>query len=303
MLTAGCMIGPDFKTPKADVAAQWLEADHDAVDSTRSEYRDWWNVFADPTLRNLIELAYQQNLTLRAAGVHVLQARAELGVALGELWPQQQNVSATVTRNRVPLSTPFLKITDPTYWQDAFGAQAAWEVDVWGKLRRAVQSADWAYLASVAAYDDVLVTLTGDVASTYVQIRVLQAQLAIARENVVRQKQALDIASLRFKAGVATERDVYQAENVLGETEGGGAGGAPRAPDRDERAPRAARAAARADGRAPRHRPDPDRAGSGRRWASRGSAAPSARRPQGRARRGGTMRADRLREGRSPARR
>jgi NodT family efflux transporter outer membrane factor (OMF) lipoprotein len=213
------MIGPDFKTPQTDVAAQWLEADHKAVDTTRTEYRDWWNVFADPTLTYLIGLAYQQNLTLRAAGVRVLQARAELGVALGELYPQQQNVSAEVNRNRVPFSTPFLNITDPTYWQDAFGAQAAWEIDVWGKLRRAVQSADQAYLASVASYDDVLVTLTGDVASTYVQIRVLQAQLAIARENVARQKQALDIANFRFKAGVATERDVYQAENVLGETE------------------------------------------------------------------------------------
>ena len=97
------MIGPDFKTPKADVATQWLEADHAAVDATRLEYRNWWNVFGDPRLTNLIELAYQQNLTLRAAGVRVLQARAELGVALGELWPQQQTVSATVTRNRVPL--------------------------------------------------------------------------------------------------------------------------------------------------------------------------------------------------------
>ena len=58
LLTAGCMIGPDFKTPQTDVAAQWLEADHQAVDATRTEYRDWWNVFADPTLTNLIGLAY-----------------------------------------------------------------------------------------------------------------------------------------------------------------------------------------------------------------------------------------------------
>ena len=212
------MIGPDFKTPQTEIAAQWLEADHAAVDATRQEYRDWWLVFEDPVLTNLIELAYRQNLGLRAAGVRVLQARAELGVALGELYPQEQAVSATITRNRVPLSGPFRPI-DPTYWQDAFGAQAAWELDLWGKLRRGIQSADQAYLASVAAYDDVLVTLTGDVASTYVQIRVLQAQLAIARENVERQKQALQIATARFKGGAATERDVYQAENVLGATE------------------------------------------------------------------------------------
>ncbi len=212
------MIGPDFEPPKTDVAAQWLEADHRAVDATRQEYRDWWVVFDDPTLTMLIELAYRQNLTLRAAGVRVLQARAELGVALGELFPQEQNVSAGVTRHRIPLSLPY-NIIDPIYWQDAFGAQAAWEIDLWGKLRRGVESADFAYLASVASYDDVLVTLTGDVAGTYVQIRVLQAQLEIARRNVERQLEALDIARARFRAGVATERDVYQAENVLGATE------------------------------------------------------------------------------------
>jgi NodT family efflux transporter outer membrane factor (OMF) lipoprotein len=218
LVTAGCMIGPDFKSPKAPIAAQWLEADYKAVDSSRQEYRDWWSVFDDSTLSDLIETAYEQNLTLQAAGVRVLQARAELGVALGELYPQQQQVSASVTRNRIPVSVPY-KIISPTYWQNVFGAQAAWEIDLWGKLRRGVESADQAYLASVAAYDDVLVTLTGDVASAYVQIRVLQAQLRIAEENVERQEKTLEIARARFAGGVVTKRDVYQAENVLGATQ------------------------------------------------------------------------------------
>src|SRR5262249_36912893 len=90
LLAAGCMIGPNFKSPPTRVAEQWLEADHQAVDSTRQEYRNWWSVFDDPTLTQLIETAYQQNLTLLAAGVRVIQARAELGVALGELYPQEQ---------------------------------------------------------------------------------------------------------------------------------------------------------------------------------------------------------------------
>src|SRR5262245_15412241 len=212
------MIGPHFERPDAPVAARWLEADHEAVDSTRQEYRDWWSVFDDPVLTRLIETAYRQNLTLLAAGVRVLQARAQLGVAVGELYPQQQQAIAQLTRNRIPLSVPY-NVIDPIYWQDVFGAQAAWEVDVWGKLRRGVEAADDAFLASVADYDDVLVTLTGDVASTYVQIRTVQTQLAIARANVERQRQALEIARARFQGGVVTKRDVYQAENVLGATE------------------------------------------------------------------------------------
>src|SRR5262249_46153546 len=212
------MIGPDFKNPGARVAAQWLEADQRSVDATRQEYQDWWEGFDDPALTRLVETAYAQNLTLLAAGVRVLQARADLGVALGELYPQQQQVSASVTRNRIPLSVPY-KIISPTYWQDVFGAQMAWEIDLWGKLRRGVESADQAYLSSVAAYDDVLVTLTGDVATTYVQIRVIQTQLNIAEENVLRQRAALEIARARCGGGVVPKRDVYQAENVLGATE------------------------------------------------------------------------------------
>ena len=213
------MVGPDFQQPTAPVADKWIEAGDGAVDATRQEYRDWWNVFNDPVLTRLIESAYQQNLTLLTAGVRVLEARAQLGIAIGEFYPQQQLVTASVSYNRIPLSSgPFNAIED-TYWTDAFEAQAAWEIDVWGKLRRGIESAANAYLASVANYDDVLVTLIGDVASTYVQIRTTERQLAIARENVERQQTALKIAEARYKGGVVTKRDVDQATNVLGATE------------------------------------------------------------------------------------
>src|ERR1700730_1075255 len=93
------------------------------------------------------------------------------------------------------------------------------QLDFWGKFRRGVESADSAYLASIASYDDVLVTLLGDVASTYVGIRTLEKQIAIARENIVKQRGILAIARERYHGGAATMLDVYQAENVLGATE------------------------------------------------------------------------------------
>ncbi|MGH7925483.1 MAG: hypothetical protein ACREQH_12925, partial [Candidatus Binatus sp.] len=75
----GCMLGPDYHQPPIKVAAKWNEAANPVVDSSGDQYRDWWNVFNDPVLSRLIAVAYEQNLTLRTAGVRVLEARAELG--------------------------------------------------------------------------------------------------------------------------------------------------------------------------------------------------------------------------------
>ncbi|MEJ0095221.1 MAG: efflux transporter outer membrane subunit [Methylocella sp.] len=218
---AGCAVGPDFVPPAAPIAAKYLEAHNRAVDSERQEYRDWWKVFRDPTLDRLIEIAYDQNLTLLSAGTRVLEARAQLGVAIGEFYPQQQQGVGTTTYNRPSHADA---AADPqsslsNFWQSSLAAHATWELDFWGKFRRGVESADAAYLSTIATYDDVLVTLLGDVASTYIGIRSLEKQIAIARANVKRQKEALTIANDRFHGGTATKLDVYQAQNVLGQTQ------------------------------------------------------------------------------------
>ena len=218
LLLGGCMIGPDYATPPAPEASQWQDAGSAAVDTTRQEYRDWWEVFNDPVLQSLIETAYRQNLDLRMAGTRVLRARAQLGLAIGEFYPQEQQLNGAVTYNRIPGSIPY-NVINNTYWQSILGVQAGWEIDFWGKIRRGIEAADAAYLASVAQYDDLLVTLIGDVASAYVELRTTQARLQIAKQNVERQREALRIATNRYKGGVVTKRDVYQAENVLGQTE------------------------------------------------------------------------------------
>jgi NodT family efflux transporter outer membrane factor (OMF) lipoprotein len=219
--SAGCAVGPDFVVPAAPTADKYLEARNHSLGSNRQDYRDWWKVFHDPVLDRLVEIAYDQNLTLISAGTKVLQARAELGVAIGEFYPQQQQAVGVVTYNRPShadaAGNPQLNLTN--FWQSQLAAKAGWELDFWGKFRRGVESADAAYLASIATYDDVLVSLLGDVAKTYIGIRTLEKQIAIARANVTRQKEALEIARHRFVGGTATEIDVFQAQNVLGQTE------------------------------------------------------------------------------------
>ncbi len=165
---AACEVGPKFVTPKAPVADQWLESGNPSVRTGHQDYEHWWTVYNDPTLNRLIDLAYHQNLTLLAAGTRVLEARAQLGVAIGEFYPQTQQLSGGVTYNQA--SGADLSVTPSSsignFWHAALGAQVAWELDFWGKFRRGVKSADAAYLASIASYDDVLVTLLGDVATT-----------------------------------------------------------------------------------------------------------------------------------------
>lgn len=220
---AGCAVGPDFVMPSAPVADAWLEWRSRSLKSGPEEYRDWWRVFHDPVLNQLIDIAYAQNLTLLSAGTKVLQARAELGVAIGEFYPQSQSVSSAVSYNRASNATPASQGGNSTtlgnFWADRWAASAIWEVDLWGKFRRGVESADATYLASIASYDDVLVTLLGDVAQTYIGIRTLEQQIAIARENVVRQREAVRIARDRYHGGASTMLDVYQSGNVLAQTE------------------------------------------------------------------------------------
>ena len=136
----------------------------------------WWTVFQDPDLEELIRSAANQNLTLREAGFRILEARAALGIARGELFPQRQGGGAGY--QRIVLSgakTDGLTGTHALFfdeWGDGFNL--VWEIDFWGRFRRAVTAAEDTLDASVAGYDEALVTLYGDVASAYVAARTLE---------------------------------------------------------------------------------------------------------------------------------
>jgi NodT family efflux transporter outer membrane factor (OMF) lipoprotein len=216
-----CAVGPDFVPPEAPIADRFRVTNNRSVLSTRQDYRDWWKGFHDPTLNRLIQTAYDQNLTLLSAGTRVLQARATLGIAIGISFPQVQQGTGSLVFNRTSAATPLAapNALPQVFWTDALAAQAAWELDFWGKFRRGVESADGAYLASIASYDDVLVSLLGDVTATYIGVRTTEQLIAIARSNVRKQRQALDIAEAKYRGGGTSERDVFQAKNVLAETQ------------------------------------------------------------------------------------
>jgi len=213
----GCMVGPDFHRPDAALSPAWIDSADQRVKSGSADYRNWWRAFNDPVLDRLIERAYADNLTIRIAGIRVLEARAQLGIAGGSFYPQTQQVTGSMTHVRT--SAASAQAFPPLEFNQAqIGVGAAWELDFWGKFRRGIESASALLLASAADYDNALVSLTADVATSYISIRTLEKRIAIARENVATQEETLKIAQARLRYGVVTELDVEQAQTQLNDT-------------------------------------------------------------------------------------
>ncbi len=211
------MVGPDYRVPEAPLAPGWLdEADPQLVRTSPAPER-WWQAFEDPVLDDLVQRAYQQNFSLQAAGLRVIGAQARRGIAIGRLFPQTQEITASYQRTRSSANQVASQGVGNFNSYDA-GFDAAWELDLWGKFRRGIEAADAELLAAVASYDDVLVSLLGEVAATYIQIRATEEQLALARSNVQIQRESLDVATGRFESGGTSDLDVQQATALLEDT-------------------------------------------------------------------------------------
>jgi NodT family efflux transporter outer membrane factor (OMF) lipoprotein len=206
-------VGPNYRRPCAVTSASWIDSQSSDIVVASQESNEWWSVFNDPTLEQLIQTAYQQNLTLRAAGLRVLQARTQRDVSALNLLPQSQAMTGSYSRNQISRLGP--NVFPGTHlsfdnWQTGF--DMSWELDVWGRIRRSVEAADAALDAQVESYDAVLVTLIGDVAATYVELRALDERLNLAEKNASLQKSSLELASERNKEGKVSSLDVSQAK-------------------------------------------------------------------------------------------
>ena len=227
-LSLGCMkIGPDYQRPKTETYEAWLENEYSGFRPEMPLQNQWWDVFGDPELSKLVRSSFEQNLSLRVAGLRVIEGRAQLGIAVGNLYPQTQTGTGSYTFNKVSERGPTwpqpsagaTKENSPyAVWQNSVGLSAAWELDFWGKYRRAIEASDYTMQASAAAYDNALVSLAGDVAQTYLALRISQEELKIAKENVEVQTQGLVIAQARYRYGATSERDVAQAQTLLEST-------------------------------------------------------------------------------------
>jgi len=219
LVLSGCMmIGPDYQKPTVPVADDWLPRDAKMIEPGAEPIGPWWETFDDPILTDLIVEAYRQNPSLEAAGVRVMQAVANRGIAIGTLFPQTQTAFGSYSRTTVSENTFFVP-PERSYDQFMAGFDVAWELDVWGKFRRGIESSDAELVASLASYDDVLVSLLAEVATNYIGLRTAQAQLEVARQNTAIQRNSFDIARRRAEAGAVSDVDPNQAASLLYNTE------------------------------------------------------------------------------------
>jgi NodT family efflux transporter outer membrane factor (OMF) lipoprotein len=222
----GFKVGPNYQKPPAPVASEWIDSKSKGVNVATVDLSGWWTVFNDPHLNALIVQAYQQNLTLRSAGTRILAARANRAIALGNLMPQTQQAFGDYSRNQLsvnvanPVKRTVLGTTFGVRFFDDFavGTNLAWEIDFWGRFRRGVEAATAELDASVENYDDALVLLIAEVASTYVEIRVFQQQLQYIAGNILIQTKLAEFAEDRLKGGVGRKIDQGQMRSNLYDT-------------------------------------------------------------------------------------
>lgn len=218
------MVGPDYQEPNKPIMDHWKTSQTAQstkkanVKSTAFKNVLWWKSFHDPVLTRLIEEGYKNNLSLQSAGARVLQARAALAQSVGELYPQQQVINGNYTYNRIGESM-LQNIVPASFDTASLGFSLNWELDFWGKYRRAIRSNDAAFLASFAAYDNALVTLASDIGSSYIHVRLDETKIQITKANIADQAIALKIARARFHAGQTSLVDVEQAQTEYSETE------------------------------------------------------------------------------------
>jgi NodT family efflux transporter outer membrane factor (OMF) lipoprotein len=210
----GFKVGPNHEPTPALIAEDWIDHNDPRVLSDPPEHVEWWSVFNDPKVNELVETAYQQNLTLREAGMRVLQTRARRAMAAGNLFPQSQQAFGDYEHiqesGSVALPPP-LRVFD----QWSAGLNLSWELDVWGRFRRSLESADSDLDASVDEYDAILVCLIAEVVAAYVDIRTFEQRLKYARQNVQIQEKSHDLTETRAKAGKTGFISVYLSKSSL----------------------------------------------------------------------------------------
>lgn len=211
-LLAGCAaVGPDFEKPEADIQEIWAQEFDEGLDASPNELVEWWKVFDDPVLNDLVETARLNNNTLEIAGLRVLESQAQLGVATGLKYPQVQAAAGDASYFSPPATTG----SGSNFWQFGLGVGVNWELDFWGRFRRGIESADAAFMASVAAYDQAQVLMTAAVVQIYTAIRATEQQLQISHDNVALQQRSYEIAEVLFNNGADSELDMQQASTLL----------------------------------------------------------------------------------------
>jgi len=219
-LLTGCFpVGPDFKSPETTIQESWTEQSPRITMGQDVKIGPWWNNYRDDALNALIDYGLQENFTLEAAAYRILAARANLGFAIGEFFPQTQQAEGSFIRTRISANAPNTLTIDRNFEDGILGLRIAWELDFWGRFYRGVQVAYGEYVATQDDYRDVQRILVSDIVLAYVQHKTLQNRIAILERNVAIQYRSAEIAKVRWEEGFESELDYAQAVSLWKETQ------------------------------------------------------------------------------------
>jgi NodT family efflux transporter outer membrane factor (OMF) lipoprotein len=203
--TTGCTtVGPDYEqltSPK--LPSSWSAAD---VEEGSRDAANWWKLFRDPILDDLIDRGARQNLGVEAAGLRIVQARAALGISDALIFPQQQKVSGNLSK---------VYQNEHSFNSAGIGLDVGWEMDIWGKYARGIEVSEANLYASIASYRDVLVTITAEIARNYINYRTAQERTYLSRQNIAIQQRVVEMTQTQFDSGNVTELDVQQSKTQL----------------------------------------------------------------------------------------
>jgi multidrug efflux system outer membrane protein len=207
---AGCAVGPNYQRPQIDSPQSFRFEEKGSPDAANTA---WWQQFQDPVLTEYIGVALRENKDLLIASARVDEYMGRLGISTGQLFPQ---IGATGTAQRQRASESLLTSvpqSKSTYWTFEAGFTASWEIDLWGKLRRAREAAKADLLSTEESRRGVLITLVTSVANAYINLRNLDKQLEIAKTTTAMWAETYELFRLKFEGGVISEVDLTQVKS------------------------------------------------------------------------------------------
>lgn len=220
LLLTGCFrVGPNFKSPTTTTQESWTEQSPRIKICPDVKIGAWWENYQDETLNALIDCALQENFTLEAAAYRIVAARANLGFAIGEFFPQTQQAEGSLIRTHISANAPNTLGIDRDFLDAIIGLRIAWELDFWGRFYRGVQVAYGEYVATQDDYQDVRRILISDIVLAYIQHKTFQNRVAILQRNIAIQYRSAEIAKVRWEGGFDSELDYAQAVALWKETQ------------------------------------------------------------------------------------
>jgi multidrug efflux system outer membrane protein len=212
-LLAGCAVGPDYERPDTALPGAYTEANVGDAPAVRA---DWWKLYGDPVLDQLVASALERNADVRLAVARIEEADANLRVVNAAFLPE---IDAGASANRTRFSTATAVPTPPgvpAVRNDVrLALSTSYELDFWGRLRRQAESFRAQYLATRYARDVVALSLAGLTAQTYFALRSFDAQIIVTRETIVTRQESLDYVRARARGGIASDLEIAQAEGAL----------------------------------------------------------------------------------------